>query len=155
MVAASCRLRSRTPLGITATFAELCSSFTLLQSTVISPSASLLNVSDEPDDFTKCPVSLSPSVNRSTSESGLVCPWRPPWILRTKQRTPQLIRQRRRLRKMIGMFQLSLFEVSSQFLGTEATRYGCFAADAPGSHHLGEGLFHGDHPLAASGGNGA
>src|ERR1700678_4156517 len=71
MLAASLRLRRRTPLGITATFAELCSSFTLLQSTVISPSASLLKVREEPDDFTKCPVSLSPSVNSRTSASGL------------------------------------------------------------------------------------
>src|ERR1019366_136854 len=70
MFAASSRLRSRTLLGMTATFAELSSSFTLLQSTVISPTASLLNVSDEPDDLTKCPVSFSPSVNRRTSGSG-------------------------------------------------------------------------------------
>ena len=74
MLKASTGLRSLTFLGITATFAELCSSFTLLQSTVISPSASLLNVSDDPADLTKCPVSLSPSINKRTSGSGLACP---------------------------------------------------------------------------------
>src|SRR5579883_752248 len=57
-----CRRRSLTPLRMTAILVEVSSSRTFFQSMVSSPNTSLLKVTEDGVDRTKCPASFSPLV---------------------------------------------------------------------------------------------